>query len=334
LLLTALFLTCASNRTNAQTAQTLNLNRVTSYFVRANGNDSNVGTSENAPFRTLAKAVEAASKTKVKTITVIGTLIGQTEISNSGVDEILITGKHGASDSEKAALTTLTEKTNTIQITGNSNIKLEYLTVMTGSTYSIIYAEGNEVKLTLGKDAVVFGNGEDVEYLANAGGGILMIKGTLIIMDNAAVTNCLAELGGGIAVSDGVKMVVQDNAVISNNMADDSGGGVCVLRSNLEIKNNAIIRGNTANYDSIDSGGGGIYCSSGTIKLHDNSSVTGNFAPYGGGIFLQMSSIQTEDSVEAESSGTYESRNVSGNTATKGFYTRQEISHNIFVNNY
>jgi len=335
LLLVALFMAFTSNKANAQTAQTPNLTGVTSYYVRANGSDSNTGTSENTPFKTLTKAVETASKTKVKKITVIGTLIGQTKISNSGVDEILITGKQNASNSEKAILTSLpsvSEEISTIKITGNSNIKLEHLTVITESTYSIIYAEGENVKLTLGKNAVIFGNTDEVEYLAEAGGGILMIDGTLIMTDNAIVTNCFAGFGGGIAVSGG-KMFMQDNSVISNNKAKYSGGGVYLEDSNLELKDNAVIKGNTANKVSLDSGGGGIYCTLGTIKLHDNSSVTGNSAPYGGGIFLQMSGIQTKDGVKADRSGVYESRHVSGNTATHG-WSKQEISHNIFVNDH
>jgi len=190
-----------------------------SYYVRANGNDSNSGTNETAPFKTLAKAVETASKTNIKKITVIGKLIGQTEINNSGSAEILITGKTNASDAEKAVLTTLTSMTegiNTIQITGNSNIKLEYLTVNTGSFLAIIYAKGDEVKLTLGKNAVVFGNGEDVTRWPNGGGGILMVEGTLIMMDNAAVTNCKAGYGGGITIAGG-KATIRDEASVTGN---------------------------------------------------------------------------------------------------------------------
>ena len=311
---------------------------VASYYVRANGNDSNNGTTEATPFKTLAKAVTEASKTNVKKITVIGTLDGQTVIKDSGTAEILITGKANASASEKAVLTVAPMAdigVNTIQITGNSNIKLEYITVNTGSYLALIYADGNEVKLTLGKNAVISGNGKDAKGMANGGGGILMLKGTLIMMDNSTITNCLANVGGGIVVATGGKMFMQDNAVILNNYAKNSGGGIAVLGSNLEIKNNAIIKGNTTAEDSFESGGGGIYCEGGTMKLLDNSSVTQNTAPHGGGITMRMSSMQTADGVTIESSGVYESRQVSVNTATtpKPFF-EGKMPHNIYVMNY
>ena len=305
-----------------------------SYYVRANGNDSNNGTTEATPFKTLAKAITEASRTNVKKITVIGKLDGETIIKDSGTAEILITGKANASNSEKAVLTTSTE-TNTIQITGNSNIKLEYLTLNTGSNMAIIFANGNNVKLTLGRNSVVSGNGKDVEIFANYGGGILMVKGTLIMLDNATVTNCKAHRGGGIAIPENVKMIMQDNAVISNNYANIAGGGVYVGdNATLELHNNAVIKGNTAYQDSFESGGAGIYAFGGTIKLQDNSNVIGNTAPHGGGITMRMSSMQTADGVKIESSGVYESRQVSGNTATTKDPFFKEMPHNIYVMNH
>ena len=335
---TLLFASCGSSPSSTKTSKEPDLTGVTSYYVRADGNDSNAGISEDKPFKTLAKAVLAASKTKVKTVTVIGKLdTGEIVIKDSGTDEILITGKADASDSEKAVLTVaeLPDRgANTVQITGNSNIKLEYITLNTGSSMAIIFASGNNVKLTLGKNSVVSGNGKDAEIGSKYGGGILMLDGTLIMMDNATVTNCLAERGGGIAVPRNGKMIMQDNAVISNNYASVSGGGVYLEDSNLEIKNNAIIKGNTA-MDNGLYGGGGIYCEAGTIKLQNNSSVTGNTAPEGGGIYLRQSSLQTADGVEIESSGVYESRQVSGNKATtKEPFFKGKMAHNICVMNY
>ena len=71
LLFAVLLAACGSSPARSQAAGA-------SYFVRADGSDSNAGTSEDAPFKTLAKALDAASKTSVKTITVIGTLVGET----------------------------------------------------------------------------------------------------------------------------------------------------------------------------------------------------------------------------------------------------------------
>ena len=332
-----LFAACGSSPSSSKASKEPDLTGVTSYYVRADGNDSNAGTLEDRPFKTLAKAVQTASKTKVKTITVIGKLAGETEINNSGTDEILITGKADTSDSEKAVLTTSTEEENTIVITGNSNIKLEYITLNTITYLPIIYTEGDKVKLTLGKNVVVYGNGKDAKEWASSGGGILITKGgTLIMMDNSTVTNCMAEAGGGVLIL-GSKMFIQDNAVISNNYADIAGGGIFVNHSTLEMKNNAIIKGNTAFGDNTDYTGGGIFCISGTIKLHDNSSVTGNTAPFGGGIYMRVSDIQTADGLELKGSGVYESRQVSGNTATTKktpSFLQGKMPNNICVMNY
>jgi hypothetical protein len=126
----------------------VDLTGVTSYYVRADGNDTNAGTNEAAPFKTLAKAVEAAAKTSVKKITVIGTLAENTTIKDAdstdkmpqkiidatgeqdmakamaglrvatitwslderNPDEILITGKSDASGAERAVLTPASKK--------------------------------------------------------------------------------------------------------------------------------------------------------------------------------------------------------------------------------
>jgi hypothetical protein len=56
------------------------LTGVTSYYVRADGNDKNAGISGDAPFKTLQRTLEAAAKTPVKKVTVIGTLAGNTTI--------------------------------------------------------------------------------------------------------------------------------------------------------------------------------------------------------------------------------------------------------------
>ncbi|MDR2922228.1 MAG: right-handed parallel beta-helix repeat-containing protein [Treponema sp.] len=383
-LVLALFTACGSS----PSGKAPDLTGVTSYYVRADGNDSNAGTSEDAPFSTLAKAVETASKTKVKTITVIGTLVGKTEIKDSGTDEILITGKADASDNEKAVITTKAGASeNGIRIIGTANVRLENITI-TGTRFCGIYVEGKNNKLILGKGTVITGNGGFEDRRTSFGGGVLVVDGTLIMQADALVKGNFAyNGGGGVAVQEGVfimkdeatitensswedgggiillkktNMTIQDNAKVLNNTAEDSGGGVYVSgstltiqgnaniasntadgagggvyvgSSTLELKNNAKISGNTSKIkNGADAGGGGIFCLRGTIKLHDNSSVTGNSAPYGGEIFMKVSEIETQDKVEIEGSGVYESRQVSGNKATEIF--REKITHNIYVNNY
>jgi len=281
--------------TPTRAARTVDLTGVAGYYVRADGSDTNTGISEDAPFRTLARAVRAASTTTVKTITVIGTVAGQTAIVNSGKDEILITGKPDASDSEKALLTTSTSERGhyTLEITENSNIRLERITVTTASNGSAIYVEST---LTLGRDAVVFNVKRSDESRPNYGGGVLVIFGTLVMRDNAMVVNSIAGAGGGVAVVEGATLIMQDDAIISNNIADAK---------------------------SVDrAGGGGIYCADGKVVLKDNAKVTGNQASLAGGILLRFSEIETTDNLQIDGSGVYETIHVTGNT-TNGWFTER-----------
>jgi hypothetical protein len=285
-----------------QTAKTLDLTGITSFYVSANGNDSNTGTSEDHAFSTLKKAVETASTTSLKIITVIGTLIGKTEIVDSGSDEILITGKANTSENEKAVLTATTNDEYTISIEGKSNIRFEYLVI------TDICIDGDSSRLTLGRDTVVSNNlAIDTEVYPKYGGGILVIGGTVVMLDNAKVTNSVAGAGGGVAVAEGATLIMQDNATISNNIARN---------------------------DHFDNGGGGgVYCLGGKIILKDSAIVTRNSASHGGGILLRMSDIETADKLEIKGSGVYDSKQVSGNTATGTFLGRPG-GDNIRVHNH
>jgi hypothetical protein len=292
--------------TSGPKASSTDLTGVTTYYVRADGNDKNTGISEDAPFQTLGKAVQAASGTSVKTITVIGTLDGQTEITNSGTGVILVTGKANASDNEKAVLTTSAEKTNVIGILENANIRFEHLTVTTMQRFPPIYIEGGNAKLTLGRNTVVSNNrGIDAQEYPRYGGGVLVVKGgTLVMGDNAMITNSAAAAGGGVAVFDGATLIMQDNAVISNNVAKS---------------------------DHFDNGGGGgIYSFRGKVTLKDKASVTGNTANHAGGIILRLSAIETADGLQVEGSDYYESSQVIGNIAT-GQWLGGRAANNIQV---
>ena len=299
-------LPCVACISGAQTNST-DLKGVTTYYVRANGNDKNAGVSEAAPFKTLGRAIQAASGTSVKTITVIGTLDGQTEIKDTGTGVILVTGKANAPGNEKAVLTTSAKDTNVIVIIGNANIKLEHLTVTTIQGFPPIYIEGDNAKLTLGRNTVVSNNrGIDAEEYPRYGGGVLVVDGgTLVMGDNAMVTKSAAAAGGGVAVYDAT-LIMQDNAVISNNAA---------LSNHVD-----------------NGGGGGIYSFRGKVTLKDKASVTGNTAPHSGGIILRLSQIETVDNLDIEGSDFYESQQISGNTAT-GTFLGNPGGNNIRVHN-
>lgn len=76
-----------------------------SFYVKATGNDDNLGRSEDSPFKTLHKALEAVSQSSINKITIIGTLTNESEnlkensvffIRYPAEKDIFIVGKNNA----------------------------------------------------------------------------------------------------------------------------------------------------------------------------------------------------------------------------------------------
>jgi hypothetical protein len=199
-------------------SQRVDLPGVTSYYVRADGSDANTGTSEEAPFKTLAKAVEAAAKTSVKKITVIGTLVENVVIKNTdptvgkrtklvdktgdtmgtvmitwSVDErdpeeILITGKPDASDTERAVLTPANYDNNTLTI-GLSTIRFEHIEISGQNS-----AEGSSALGILGGTVTL---AEGAKVTRNKNGGVFAGYSVLIMRDDAEVSGNEKDTGAG-----------------------------------------------------------------------------------------------------------------------------------------
>lgn len=305
-------------------SEPVDLTRVTSYYVRANGNDINAGTSEAMPFKTLSRAVEAASGSTVKTITVTGTLASALpNITNgTGAEEILITGKADAAANDKAVLQIPAEG-EAFTIGGASRIRFEHITITGGEMGGIEVNEGATV--TLGQGAVVSGNSR--KY----GGGIKVSKGTLVLQGNALVTKNSANAGGGIAVLGSGTILMKDNALVSENEAstndegkDGEGGGVYAEAAEITMEGNAAIVKNEGYWGaglyidnksalvmregasirensvffkkdgSYGGSGGGVYLL-GSLTMRDTSVISGNAALFGGGIYIDNTTVVMED---------------------------------------
>jgi hypothetical protein len=351
-------------------ASTVDLTGVTSYYVRADGNDKNAGISEDAPFKTLARAVEAAAKTTVKKITVIGTLsvgaaiqdadptvrrqvksidatggkdiavvlksqvVGVAKIDWSlderDPDEILITGKPGATGAEQAVLTPAKEDT-AVLLVSKSTVRLENIEIsgLDSDGVAIMVVTGT---LTLARGAKVTKNAgtgvralggivimrDDAEISGNtlkdaAGGGVFLSMGSVMVMfDKALVSGNKAEngSGGGVLVL-GSSLLMHDNTAISGNSAGQNGGGISVLNDTengylgqVTISGNAMVSGNTTS-----KAGGGIASEGAAIILNDNVKITENTAQLGGGGVLGKANAEITMS---------DSTVVSGNTAQAG----------------
>ncbi|MDR3356525.1 MAG: right-handed parallel beta-helix repeat-containing protein [Spirochaetaceae bacterium] len=327
------------------------LTDVTSYYVRADGDDKNAGISEDAPFKTLARAAEAAAKTQVKKITVIGTLVGSTTIENAdptlqprvknqkGVvlikgsldendpDEILITGKPGATGAERAILTPASQDSQILRIS-DSSIRLENIEIsgLGSNKHAIIVVVGT---LTLARGAKITKNAgigvsalggivimrDDAEISGNtikntAGAGVNLLLGSVMLMfDEALISGNKVENspGGGVLVY-GSSLLMHDNTAISANSADQNGGGIVVTNDTesgflgqVTMSGNSIVSGNITSQ-----AGGGIFAEEAAIIMNDNAKIIENTARLGGGI----SSVKNTNIAMAGSTV------VSGNTAT------------------
>jgi len=262
-----------------------------SYYVRANGSDTNAGTSEKAPFRTLTKAIEEASKTPIKKITVIGKL--EENVTTAGAtpsrlierdwnephpNQILITGKQNANKSDRAVLTA---KTGTaLLVTNLLFIRMENIEISGCIGGGISLLRGD---LTLANGVKVINNKGD------NGAGIFIDYGTLILCDNAEVSNNTAvDFGGGIFLNECSLGILAGNAKVSNNKANN-GGGIMMSDATLEMIQNSTVSNNIAK-----DFGGGIFTQSGDeveimsiVRIADNAAILRNRANNGGGILLQ-----------------------------------------------
>jgi hypothetical protein len=261
---------------------------VRSYYVRADGDDNNNGRTEETPYATLRKAVEMAASGAIKRITVIGTIRNIESIGNAGSAEIVITGKPDALDEEKAVFTGTDGSYPYHVISISGPIRLEHIEISGGNG---LYGAGLNIYgiVTIGKGVVIKDNNSS---------GVWVQNGTLIMCDDAIITNNTTSdgAGGGVSLNDG-KLIMRDNAVISNNRAR-SGGGVSHGgdRSSIQMLGNSKITNNFA-----EGNGGGISSSTSAdfkniqlISLEGNASISNNTAnSRGGGIYFSYSTSIT-----------------------------------------
>jgi nucleoid-associated protein YgaU len=244
-----------------------------SWYVRAAGNDRSDGRTEAAAFKTLRRALQAASSSdSTKTITVLGTLeLNDSDLTQSiDTADIVITGKREAPATLQRSGG---EKRLTISDTGN--LRFEHIT-LTGSTAGALGVMGGTV--TLGMGATISGN------VGTFGAGIYVKGGKLVMLDGAAITNNAVTSSGGAVVLEGGSFTMMGGS-ITGNSAVLQGGGVSVVDGNF------VITGGTISGNISESGkGGGAYVENGSLVMTGNGVITKNRAEYGGGIYVERGS--------------------------------------------
>ncbi|MDR1316473.1 MAG: hypothetical protein LBK13_06325, partial [Spirochaetales bacterium] len=232
---------------------------IPSLFVSPKGSDSAGGFTRQTALRSLDAALNAVGESGIKRIVILGRLSAESEalrayprgeasvffISNTGAEEILITGEGetGAGEEEAALCADGTEK-KVITISGESRVRFENITISGGSALvpdipggiggGLYIDEGAQVTLGAGTRVVsntaVFGAGAAVWT-----DGRLVLEDGADIRDNytSAFTYMAMQAspsGGGVFVSRLGELVMRGGE-ISGNRAYSSGGGVSVENS-------------------------------------------------------------------------------------------------------
>ena len=118
IILAAICVLLAACGTVSSSVSTVIEEGVPAFFVSSSGNDASDGLTEKAAFQTLSRAVSAAKSGDIKRIVIIGALNEKSEsssvypgdsnsvffLSNTGRDEILITGKFVPGHKDAAVL--------------------------------------------------------------------------------------------------------------------------------------------------------------------------------------------------------------------------------------
>jgi hypothetical protein len=256
-------------------------------YVSPDGNDRNSGFFEDAAFRSLFKALATASRTRAKTIVVLGKLTLASEQSTNseriflfqgtGKEQITVCGRPG----EGAALSGQDARRRVALMRGVCNIRFEDIEISGGENWTenggggMGIGEGSVV--TLGPGAVVRGN-----QSASLGGGIVVAPGGVLKLEGGAVLNNSAQgVGGGVAVVGAQAELVINGGEIRGNRAE-GGGGVASYEGSAVFLHSGLITDNEAGM-----AGGGIVLNTGAAFTMSGGSLSGNRSSgWGGGAAL------------------------------------------------
>ncbi|MDR2181117.1 MAG: hypothetical protein LBN92_00385 [Treponema sp.] len=255
------------------------------YYVRADGNDRNDGLSETTPFRSLFKALAAASAVRAKTIIVIGTLDMKSEqtsndervfiLQGGGRDLVItITGKAGADGDERAVLSAEGTGRRVALIRGETNLRFENIEISGGSSE----LQGGGLAIGYGS-IVTLGPGTALRNnkAAGGGGGVVVIQGGRLFISGAVITKNSSEaVGGGIAGAG--EMIVMDSGEVRDNTAP-AGGGIAVFDGCVFT-----LEGGSIVFNRAELFGGGVVVQNGRAVLRGGLVGDNESALSGGGL--------------------------------------------------
>jgi hypothetical protein len=272
-------------------------------FVSAGGNDNNSGLGEAEPLKTLSKALSLAEQLNGR-ITVLGTLDVNSETQNNrdsvfGLSansdrEIIITGKPGASGSEKAILSAKDSNKSVVSVS-KGNIRFEHIEISnangegTGSVGVFVFS-----RMTLGQGAVVRDNnhfgilisGEGAvctidggEVRNNNSCAVVLNPNSFLIMQNGTIADNKADMGAGVFVAENAKFEMYGGTIADNKA--DTGAGVLVA-GNAKFE----MYGGTITNNRADMGAGVVIMNNGIFEMTGGTITKNRATDRVGGVWV------------------------------------------------
>jgi hypothetical protein len=223
------------------------------------------------------------------------------------------------------------------------NVTLSGLTVSRGKNFGPgggIFINNEHVTLVnsvvSGNNAATDFNRPGAAYLGYGGGiaigkpGVLTAGGTLTVQSSVITGNGAEKAGGGICVLPGTTLNLQNSAVVANSGVNGAGGGGIAAFGSAATVN---VTNSTVATNVAGSYGGGIDLFYGVTATITNSTISGNSASFGGGLFEYYSratvvnSTVTGNRSGASGGGLYavilatltvQNSTITGNTASGG----------------
>ncbi|MDR2922761.1 MAG: right-handed parallel beta-helix repeat-containing protein [Treponema sp.] len=274
-------------------------------YVSAKGSRDNSGMSEAEP-TDFSKAITQVMTGAAKKITIIGAV----DVNSSGMrkdigcvfdivdsvgdvkrgkalDEIMITGKPGASGTERAVLSAKGSG-NTAVWVRNCKVRFEHIDISGaegGYGYGLYILK--DAQATLGPGAAVRNNVNAGAYVAEGGscvidGGEIVnntnigayVKGVLNLVSGSIKDNSSSSGGGGVYIAEGGRFTMSGGTITGNKTAvlePYSGGGVYVAEGGNFTMSGGTITGNNSR-----GAGGGVFIEIGGGFEQNGGTVTRN----------------------------------------------------------
>ncbi|MDR0684998.1 MAG: hypothetical protein LBF83_07705 [Spirochaetaceae bacterium] len=283
--------------------------------------DSLDGKTINVPSSTLANALDWVSDNAVSGNNYIITLTGNETI-----------GPRTLSYNEKVAGVTIeggaAERKISLSTAGSLFSVGSGVTLRLGNNVTLQGRHDNNLSLVIVYGTLVMQPGSRITgnkaSSSNFGGGVLVVPGSIFIMNGGEISGNTGVngTGGGVEVSYGIFIMnggeISVNAVVGQGGAYGARGGGVSL-SGAFIMNGGTISGNTAS--DYGGKGGGVHMFFNSTFTMNGGTISGNTAYEGGGVFVGSYGKFTKSGnsiIYGDTDNNPDNGNATDNTATTG----------------